>query len=107
LVNTDHFKPLGHPPTQLTSQKIGVPVAFKAKELIFSFKPIIHLHIRPLSASKRPSDKGNWLFLTDATSLKQPIKECGGVTLCFCKKYPKIVDCHGADWQNIINRPLS
>jgi hypothetical protein len=31
-------------------QKIGVPVAFKAKKLVLSFKPIIHLHIRLLTA---------------------------------------------------------
>lgn len=41
------------PPTQLTLQKIGVPVAFKAKELVLSFKPIIHLHIRLLTANIR------------------------------------------------------
>jgi hypothetical protein len=40
------------PPTQLTLQKIGVPVAFKAKELVLSLKPIIHLHIRLLTANK-------------------------------------------------------
>ena len=39
------------PPTQPTLQKIGVPVAFKAKELVLSFKPIIHLHIRLLTAN--------------------------------------------------------
>jgi len=34
---------LDTPLPQLTLQKIGARVAFKRKELIFSFKPIIHI----------------------------------------------------------------
>jgi len=31
------------PPAQLTLQKISVQVAFKAKELVLSFKPILYI----------------------------------------------------------------
>ena len=53
------------PPTQLTLQKISVQVALKAKELALSFKPIIHLHIRLLTASH----SGDTELLTQGSNL--------------------------------------
>jgi hypothetical protein len=50
-------------------QKIGVPAAFKAKELALSFKPIIHIH-----------------FFAKERAILKPIRPFGGFWLainCF------------------------